>query len=380
MNAEHRDSRRCGGGSSATRSVDALVVTGASNMAYLTGLRGRVRRGINAACLVTPRDRAASTPTSATGGRRRPPRRARRGSSASREESLYVELCEDLRAEGVEPLALESSVPYGRFKFISPSSSSGRSRSSTDGWRTSAQVKEPHEIERIEAAAAAHRPRVRAHPRRRSRPGMTEREIALELEFFMRREGSEGVAFPPIVASGPNSARPHAQVTRPRARSGRLREARLRRARRRLLRGHDAHRRGRRGVRAPARDLRRRCWRRTRPGIAAVAAGAAGARRRCRGARGHRGARASASCFGHGLGHGVGLDVHELPERRARGATRARSARHASSPSSRASTCPVSAVLESRTWWSWKRPEPRVLDPLAEGAHRAVEPPLRGRA
>jgi len=43
------------------------------------------------------------------------------------------------------------------------------------------------------------------------RPGMKEIEVALELEFRMRRMGSEGVAFDPIVASGPRSALPHAR-------------------------------------------------------------------------------------------------------------------------------------------------------------------------
>jgi Xaa-Pro aminopeptidase len=42
------------------------------------------------------------------------------------------------------------------------------------------------------------------------RVGLTEREAACELEFFMRRAGAQGVAFPSIVASGPNSAIPHA--------------------------------------------------------------------------------------------------------------------------------------------------------------------------
>jgi Xaa-Pro aminopeptidase len=42
------------------------------------------------------------------------------------------------------------------------------------------------------------------------RPGLTEREAAIELEFFIRRAGAQGVAFPSIVASGPNSAIPHA--------------------------------------------------------------------------------------------------------------------------------------------------------------------------
>lgn len=39
--------------------------------------------------------------------------------------------------------------------------------------------------------------------------GRTEREIALELEFFMRKEGSEGVAFDTICVSGKNSSKPH---------------------------------------------------------------------------------------------------------------------------------------------------------------------------
>lgn len=45
------------------------------------------------------------------------------------------------------------------------------------------------------------------------RPGRTEKEIADELEFFLRRNGAEGPAFPFIVASGPRSALPHAAPT-----------------------------------------------------------------------------------------------------------------------------------------------------------------------
>ncbi|MGB9860649.1 MAG: M24 family metallopeptidase, partial [Moorellaceae bacterium] len=41
------------------------------------------------------------------------------------------------------------------------------------------------------------------------RPGLKESEIALELEYFMRRQGASGIAFPTIVASGDRSALPH---------------------------------------------------------------------------------------------------------------------------------------------------------------------------
>jgi Xaa-Pro aminopeptidase len=40
--------------------------------------------------------------------------------------------------------------------------------------------------------------------------GRTEAEVGLDLEFTIRRLGAEGVSFPPIVASGPHGALPHA--------------------------------------------------------------------------------------------------------------------------------------------------------------------------
>ena len=39
--------------------------------------------------------------------------------------------------------------------------------------------------------------------------GRTEREVALDLEFFMRKNGSEGIAFDTICVSGKNSSKPH---------------------------------------------------------------------------------------------------------------------------------------------------------------------------
>lgn len=45
------------------------------------------------------------------------------------------------------------------------------------------------------------------------RPGVTEREIAWKLEVFMREQGAESLSFPPIVASGVNGALPHARPT-----------------------------------------------------------------------------------------------------------------------------------------------------------------------
>ena len=42
------------------------------------------------------------------------------------------------------------------------------------------------------------------------KPGLTEKEIKLELENYMYAQGADGLAFGTIVASGPNTANPHA--------------------------------------------------------------------------------------------------------------------------------------------------------------------------
>lgn len=45
------------------------------------------------------------------------------------------------------------------------------------------------------------------------RYGMTEREVALELEFYMRKNGASGTSFETIVASGKRSSMPHGVAT-----------------------------------------------------------------------------------------------------------------------------------------------------------------------
>lgn len=42
------------------------------------------------------------------------------------------------------------------------------------------------------------------------KPGMTEKQVRNELENFMFANGADSLAFGSIVASGPNTANPHA--------------------------------------------------------------------------------------------------------------------------------------------------------------------------
>jgi Xaa-Pro aminopeptidase len=70
-------------------------------------------------------------------------------------------------------------------------------------------VKDAREVASLEAAQAL-TDAAFIHMLEYLRCGITEREAACELEFFMRRAKAQGVAFASIVASGPNSAIPHA--------------------------------------------------------------------------------------------------------------------------------------------------------------------------
>jgi Xaa-Pro aminopeptidase len=71
-------------------------------------------------------------------------------------------------------------------------------------------VKDRGEIEAIRSAGRV-TAEVFAEMLPHVRPGVTEQDLAAEIEYRMRKKGAEGAAFETIVASGPRSAYPHAR-------------------------------------------------------------------------------------------------------------------------------------------------------------------------
>jgi len=80
-------------------------------------------------------------------------------------------------------------------------------------------IKEPEEIELI-AKAVAITDNAFEYIEDMIHTGISEKELAWEIEKFLRENGSETIPFDIIVASGPNSALPHAKPSRRRIRSG----------------------------------------------------------------------------------------------------------------------------------------------------------------
>jgi Xaa-Pro aminopeptidase len=171
-------------------------------------------------------------------------------------------------------------------------------------------VKDPSEIERMRHALDLAES-VFDRVWQGLRPGLSEKEIAWAIEKGIRESGAEAVSFPPIVASGPNGALPHAVPT---ARRIGEEDAVI------LDLGARWHHycsdmtRTWLGPRVPAkmreiyrivREAQLAAMDAIRPGVDSHEVDGI--------ARGLIDKAGYGSAFGHGLGHGIGLAVHEKP-------------------------------------------------------------------
>jgi Xaa-Pro aminopeptidase len=147
--------------------------------------------------------------------------------------------------------------------------------------------------------------------------GITERQVAFELELAMRQLGAERIAFDSIVAFGEQAAEPHHRPgDRPLRRGdvvkldfGALVDGYHSDMTRTVAFGEPDHR---------IREVHQVVLRAHLAGIEAVRAGATGGEAD-RAARGVVQEAGFGDRFGHGLGHGVGLEIHEGPSLRREG-------------------------------------------------------------
>jgi Xaa-Pro aminopeptidase len=143
------------------------------------------------------------------------------------------------------------------------------------------------------------------------RPGVTERDISLALEFAMKRAGADEKSFDFIVASGPRGALPHGKASDKLIQAGELVTIDFGA----VYRGYHSDEtvtiavgvpdRRQKEIYSIVKDAHDKALEAVKPGISL--------RELDYIARGFIDGKGFANFFGHGLGHGVGLEVHEKP-------------------------------------------------------------------
>lgn len=181
--------------------VDALLVTNLTNVRYLTGFsgtNGQVLVGPQEAQFFTDGRYAARAAEVVTGV----------------DVNVYLTRLTDvlaghLTSRGIGRLGVEGKTVTLAQRDELDERLEGVEIASTSGVvEALRRTKDDHEIAALRRAIAIGDATCR-HIFERLAPGQTERQIALELEVHMRQSGADEISFDPIVGSGPLSAHIH---------------------------------------------------------------------------------------------------------------------------------------------------------------------------
>jgi Xaa-Pro aminopeptidase len=300
----------------AATELDAMLVTDLINVRYLSGFTGS-----NGALLVFADDREAVL---ATDGRyRTQAAQQATGLEVVIERAVARSLAGRAADDGVRRLGFESHVITvdgldALVNELDKRKSGDDARRPTELVRASGTVEALREVKdagelallrlACEAADAALSDLL---DRGGLRPGRTEREVARELEALMLDHGADAVSFETIVAAGPNSAIPHHRPTDAVLATGDFVKIDFGA----LVAGYHSDM-TRTFVLGKAADWQQEIYQLVadaqRAGREALAPGV-GLRDVDAAARELIADAGYAEQFGHGLGHGVGLEIHEAP-------------------------------------------------------------------
>ena len=189
------------------KGIDAILISQADNRYYLSGFDGS-----SGFLLITPQEAILTTDFRYT-------EQAKGQATGYEIAQVTGEITDWLPGLAAElnrkRLGFESGhitfATYQRLSYILDKGHPGLMLVPANGLVESLRVtKEPEEIEFISQAVAV-TDAAFEYVDHIIRPGITEKEMAWEIEKCLRGQGSEGVAFDIIVASGPNAALPHAR-------------------------------------------------------------------------------------------------------------------------------------------------------------------------
>ncbi len=298
------------------RDLDALLVSAPVNVRYVTGFTGS-----NGLALVLAGEDAGEERAGSARGRFFTDFRYRTQSAEQVVESFAREIVVGGLLDAAAGTLAGSNGTLGFDDAHLTVAAHARLRQALpDGWELAPcagvveqlrAVKDELEVQRMRAAAQLADEALRGLLED-GVVGRSEREVAIELELRMRRLGAEAASFPSIVAAGAHGALPHAEPRdQPIPRDvlltidwGAVLDGYCSDCTRTYATGE--------GLSARAREIYELVLAAQEAGVAAVEAGPTGrevdAVARAVIERAGEGER-----FGHGLGHGVGMEVHEGP-------------------------------------------------------------------
>lgn len=171
-------------------------------------------------------------------------------------------------------------------------------------------IKDAQEIALIERAAEI-ADEAFSHICRYIKPGATEWEIALELENFMKKNGASGTSFDSIVASGKRSSLPHGVASDKVIETGDfvtldfgcIYQGYCSDMTRTIVVGKASEKQ--KEIYSIVLDAQMQALEYIKPGVTGIVVDQV--------ARNIISSKGYGTYFGHGLGHGVGLEVHEAP-------------------------------------------------------------------
>ena len=181
---------------------DGALVTTFTNRAYLTDLMS------SAGVLLLFRDGAYFFTDSRY---IEVARKTVKGAEVIQQDKIMQQVSDICKDRGAKRLMIERELTlmqFDMFKQGAPDLEFVDSPELSDAIRELRAVKEPQEIEKI-CAAQAITDKAFLEILNFIKPGVSEKQIASELEYYMRRLGADGLAFGTIVASGENSSMPH---------------------------------------------------------------------------------------------------------------------------------------------------------------------------
>ena len=189
--------------------LDGFLITNLPNMRYLCGYSGD-----NGLLLLTKHGSRLFTDFRYREQAREEVKGAR---TIIRQRDLIAEFPVE-QTKGIRKLGFEKSfLSYGSFQQVRKQLKGVKLIPCDDLTIEFRAVKEPGELELI-AQAATTTDRVLKEILPMVKPGAIEKDLAAEIDFRFNRYG--GIAFETIVASGPRGALPHAQPTRKKLKAG----------------------------------------------------------------------------------------------------------------------------------------------------------------